>query len=122
MPNIILALLNISWRRKKIFLVDGIVRGKPSTPDVIVALLKARKARKTQHDFSAIDKKTMMPAGQNRQGRQVILHIILTLFKVMIPGGWNSHRVANNTQHHPSHGRDAIEVGLNRQTKASNNQ
>ena len=81
--NIILIPLDVPCGRKKRFLVDGIVRGKPSTPDVIVALLKARKARKTQHDFSAIDKKTMMPAGQNRQGRQVILHIILTLFKVL---------------------------------------
>ena len=48
--------------------------------------------------------------------------------KVMIPGGWNSHREANNAQYHHAPVKGAIEHkemfpgGLNRQRKASNNQ
>ena len=41
LPNIILTLLNMSWRRKKRFLVDGMVRGRPTAQNVIVAVLKA---------------------------------------------------------------------------------
>ena len=39
LPNTIR--LNTSSRRKKIFQVDGIVIGRPTTPNVIVAVLKA---------------------------------------------------------------------------------
>ena len=39
LPNIILTLLIMSWGKKNIFLVYGIVRGRPITPHVIVAVL-----------------------------------------------------------------------------------
>ena len=41
LPNIILTLFNMSWRRRKIFLVDGIVQWRPTTLNLIVAVLKA---------------------------------------------------------------------------------
>ena len=41
LPNIILTLLNMQWRRTKIFLVDGIDRGRPTIHNLIVAVLKA---------------------------------------------------------------------------------
>ena len=41
LPNSIMTPVNTSLRRKKIFLVVGIVRGRPTTPKVIVTVLKA---------------------------------------------------------------------------------
>ena len=38
--NIILTLLNRPWRRKKRFLVDGIVGWRVTTPNVILAVLR----------------------------------------------------------------------------------
>ena len=35
-----IVLLNIPWRRKKKYLVDGIVRGRPTTSNVIIAVLR----------------------------------------------------------------------------------
>ena len=46
----------------------------------------------------------------------------------MIPGGWNGHREASNTQHHPGPVEDAmgekemIPGGWNRQREESNTQ
>ena len=48
MPNITLALLKTPRRRKRLFLVDEILRGSPAAPDnMILALLKTpwRKKR-----------------------------------------------------------------------------
>ena len=33
-------LFKASWRRKKLFLVDGLVKGRPPIPNIILALLK----------------------------------------------------------------------------------
>ena len=38
--NIILTLFKAPWRRKKWFLVDGLVNGRPPIPNIILALLK----------------------------------------------------------------------------------
>ena len=38
--NIVLTLLNTTWRRNTRFLVDVIVRGRPTTPNVILAMLR----------------------------------------------------------------------------------
>ena len=40
LPNIIVTLFKTSWTRKNRFLVDGLVRGMPTIPNVIVAVLK----------------------------------------------------------------------------------
>ena len=40
LPNIIVTLFKTSWSRKNRLLVDEIVRGRPTTPNVIVAMLK----------------------------------------------------------------------------------
>ena len=60
-------------------------------------------------------------------GKQAIPNMILALFKVMIHGGWNSHREASNTKHNPGPVEDAKEEkemipgGWNRQRKTINN-
>ena len=44
--NIILTIFIAPWRRKKWFLVDGIVKGRPLIPNITLALLKITRRRK----------------------------------------------------------------------------
>ena len=68
MQNMILAQLNASWRRQRLFLLDGIVRGTPATPNINLACWSCtvedtfpdgwsnkREASNKQHDIGAID-------------------------------------------------------------------
>ena len=79
-PNMILAQLKASWMRQRWFLLDGMVRGRPATPNINLACWSCtvgetipdgwsskREASNNQHDIGAIDKKEMIPGGWNSQ-------------------------------------------------------
>ena len=44
--NIILALFKVPWSKNSLFLVDGLVTGRPTIPNIIMALLKTPYMRK----------------------------------------------------------------------------
>ena len=75
-PNMILAQFKASWIRQIWFLLDGIVRGRPATPNRTLACSSCavgetipdgwnskREASNNQDDLGAIDMKVMIPGG-----------------------------------------------------------